>query len=288
MSSSSQPTMQGRICVVTGANSGIGRATTLGLARLGATLVMVCRDRGRGEAAQAEIRAESGNEHVELLLTDLASQASIRELSRQIHERYPRLNVLVNNAGVFLSQRSMTPDGIETTFALNHLGYFLLTNLLLDLIEAGAPSRIVNVSSDAHKAAHIHFDDLQGTQRYKSWRAYGQSKLANVLFTYELARRLEGTGVTVNAVHPGTVATSFGSGSPFWLALGMKVARRFMLTPEQGADTVIYAASSPEIEGVTGKYFVKRHEVRTSSESYDEAVQDRLWQVSAELTHMAA
>jgi NAD(P)-dependent dehydrogenase (short-subunit alcohol dehydrogenase family) len=269
--------------VVTGANSGIGRASTLELARLGAGIVMVCRDRGRGEQAQAEIKSAGGNDDVTLLLADLGSLQSVRDLSREIHDRYQRLNILINNAGLYSSARSTTVDGLEETFAVNHLGPFLLTNLLLDLIEAGAPSRIVNVSSGAHMQAHIDFDDLQATSAYKGWRAYGQSKLANVLFTYALARRLEGTGATVNAVHPGVVATNFGHSSGF-VRFGTRVAGRFMLTPEQGADTVVYLAASPEVDGVTGKYFVKRKAVRSSRESDDHEVQERLWQVSAELT----
>ena len=278
--------MRGRVCLVTGANSGIGKSAALGLACLGASVVMVCRDRTRGEQAQAEIQAAGGNEDVELLLADLSSQAAIRELSREIHTRFARLNVLINNAGVYLSRRSTTPDALEETIAVNHLGPFLLTNLLLDLLKAGAPARIGNVSSGAHVPAHLDFDDLQSAEHYNGWRAYGQSKLANVLFTYELARRLEGTGVSVNAVHPGVVSTNFGRSSGF-LRFGMRAAGRLMLTPEQGADTIVYLASSPEVEGVTGGYFVKRKAVRSSRESYDRAVQERLWQVSAELTGLA-
>lgn len=276
--------MQGRICLITGANSGIGKATAVGIARLGATVVMVCRDQGRGEAVQQEIRAETGNDDVQLVLADLASQPSIHELSREIHERFQKLNVLVNNAGVLLTQRTTTPDGLETTFALNHLGYFLLTNLLLDLLKAGAPSRIVNVSSRAHVRSHLNFDDLQGEQKYSGLRAYGRSKLANILFTYALARRLEGGGVTVNAVHPGTVATNFASGSSRLLDIGMKISHLFMISPVKGADTVVYLASSPEVDGITGKYFARRKEVPSSNESYDEGEQERLWQVSEQLT----
>ncbi len=277
--------MHDRVCLVSGANSGIGKATALGFARLGARVLMVCRDRHRGGEALAEVRAESGNQEVELMLADLASQKAIRELSSEIHGRYQRLNVLVNNAGVYLGSRSMTPDGLETTFAVNHLGYFLLTNLLLDLLKAGAPARIVNVSSGAHKGAHIDFDDLQATQGYHGWRAYGQSKLANVLFTYDLARRLEGTGVTVNAVHPGVVATNFGKEGGL-IRFGLRIAGRFMLSPEQGADTVVYLASAPEVDGVTGKYFVKRKALSSSPESRDESVQERLWNVSEQLTSL--
>ncbi len=279
-------TMRDRVCLVTGANSGIGRATALALAQLGASAVMVCRDRERGAAAQAEIQSDSGSSRVDLLIADLSSQSSIRALSREIHARYGHLNVLINNAGGYLSKREASADGLETTFALNHLGYFLLTSLLLDLLRTGAPSRIVNVSSGSHVNAHIDFDDLQAEHSYHAWRAYGQSKLANVLFTYALARRLGGTGVTANAVHPGVVATNFGRSGGF-MRFGLRIAGRFMLTPEEGADTVVWLATSGEVEGVTGKYYVKRKAVRSSPESRDQAVQERLWRVSEELTGLA-
>jgi NAD(P)-dependent dehydrogenase (short-subunit alcohol dehydrogenase family) len=275
--------MRDRVCLITGANSGIGLATAKALARMGATILMVSRDPARGATARADITADSGNDQVELFTADLASQAAIRGLSREIHARYTRLNVLINNAGGYMSQRLVSPDGLEMTFAVNHLGYFLLTDLLLDLLEAGAPARIVNVSSGAHKGAHMDFGDLQSEKSYHAWRAYGQSKLANVLFTNALARRLEGTGVTVNAVHPGVVATNFGKSGGL-MRFGLRVAGRFMLTPEEGADTVVWLASSPEAEGITGKYFVKRKAVRSSPESRDVAVQDRLWEISEELT----
>jgi NAD(P)-dependent dehydrogenase (short-subunit alcohol dehydrogenase family) len=280
-----EQSMRGRICLVTGANSGIGRATTEALARMGARVVMVCRDRGRGEQARAEVSRDSGNAQVELFVADLGSSPSIRALSGELHQRLHHLNVLVNNAGTYLTKREVTADGLEATFAVNHLGYFLLTNLLLDLLEAGAPSRIVNVSSGAHLNAHINFDDLQWERHYNGWKAYGQSKLANVLFTNELARRLEGTGVTVNAVHPGVVRTNFGSSGGF-IHFGTRIAGPFLLSPEKGADTVVWLASSPEVEGVTGKYFAKRKPSRTSTEARDPAEQERLWQISAELTHL--
>jgi NAD(P)-dependent dehydrogenase (short-subunit alcohol dehydrogenase family) len=278
--------MHGRICLVTGANSGIGKAAAAALARMGAHLLMVCRDRGRGEQAQAEIAGESPDAEVELFVADLGSQQSVRDLSDDLHRRFDHLNVLVNNAGAYLNTRLVSLDGLEETFAVNHLGAFLLTNLLLDLLGAGAPSRIVNVSSGAHLRAHINFDDLQSERRYNAWKAYGQSKLANVLFTYELARRLEGTGVTVNAVHPGVVRTNFGSSGGF-VRFGTRIAGPFLLTPEKGADTVVWLASSPEVDGVSGKYFLRRKPSRTSAEARDRTVQDRLWQVSADLTHIA-
>jgi NAD(P)-dependent dehydrogenase (short-subunit alcohol dehydrogenase family) len=281
-----EPSMHGRICLVTGANSGIGKATATELARMGAPVLMVCRDRERGEQARGEIARDTGNAEVELFIADLASQQSIRTLSDELHQHLDHLNVLVNNAGTYLNTRQVTPDGFEATFAINHLGYFLLTNLLLDLLETGTPARLVNVSSGAHLNAHIDFDDLQSEQHYSGWKAYGQSKLANVMFTYELARRVQGRGVTVNAVHPGVVRTNFGSSGGF-VRFGARIAAPFLLSPEKGADTVIWLASSPEVEGMTGKYFLRRKPSRTSADARDRALQERLWQVSTELTHLS-
>jgi NAD(P)-dependent dehydrogenase (short-subunit alcohol dehydrogenase family) len=280
--------MAGKVCVVTGASRGIGRETALGLARLGATVVAVARDPTRGAAAVAEIRGRSANDDVHLALADLSSQAEIRNLARRLAEGYPRIDVLVNNAGAVNLKRTVTVDGIETTWAVNHLAYVLLTNLLLPVLQARPPARIANVSSDAHKGGRINFEDLQGERRYNGWSAYAQSKLANLLFTDELARRLEGTGVTVNAVHPGTVSTGFGKNNRGWLRWGMTLAGPFMLTAAQGAETVIYLASSPDVEGVSGKYFYKCNEVESSPASHDEAAAKRLWQLSAEMTGLDA
>jgi len=274
--------------LITGATSGIGKATAMGLANMGASVVMVGRDRGRGEAAMAEIKEKSGNASVDLMLADLSSQGQIRRLANEFKEAYPRLDVLINNAGIFLSKRVVTADGIEMTFAVNHLAYFLLTNLLLDVLERSAPSRVVNVSSGAQSNGTIDFDGLQGEKGYKGTKAYSQSKLANVLFTYELARRLEGTGVTANCVHPGAVRTNFGSGSSGLFGFMVRASRPLMISPEKGAETSIYLASSPEVEGVSGKYFIKKAEARSSDESYDETVARRLWEVSAELTNLPA
>jgi NAD(P)-dependent dehydrogenase (short-subunit alcohol dehydrogenase family) len=204
--------MQGKVCMVTGSNSGIGKETALGLAQMGATVVMVCRNRARGEAAQSDIKTKSGNHAVDLLLADLSSQQSIRQLVENFKQHYTQLHVLINNAGVFMLTRRATVDGLEMMFAVNYLAPFLLTNLLLDMLKASAPARIVSVSSGAHEAGYIKMDDLQAERHYRPMRAYGQSKLALVLFTYELARRLEGTGVTANCLHPGFVATSIGQG----------------------------------------------------------------------------
>jgi retinol dehydrogenase 14 len=280
-----------RVCLITGATSGIGKATAMGLANMGASVVLVSRDRGKGEAVMTEIKEKSGNASVDLLLADVSSQEEIRRLAEEFKEAYPRLDVLINNAGVFSSKRITTADGIEMTFAVNHLAYFLLTNLLLDVLKASAPSRIVNVSSGDHSNGTIDFDDLQGEKGYKGPKAYSQSKLANVLFTYELARRLEGTGVTANCLHPGgrmPVRTNFGSGVSGVFGLMVRALRPLMISPEQGAETSIYLASSPEVEGVSGKYFVKKTEARSSDESYDEKIARRLWQVSAELTNLPA
>lgn len=275
--------MSGKVCVVTGANSGIGKETALGLARMKADLVIVCRDQQRGQRALEEIESKSGNRGVELMICDLSSQAQIRRLAGEFKQKHDRLDVLVNNAGVIMTRRRVTEDGLESTFAINHLAYFLLTNLLLDLIKQSAPARIVNVSSTVHKSATIDFNDLQGERSYSAMRAYGQSKLANVLFTYELARRLEGTGVTVNTLHPGVIATNI-----FRDISGVvgAAAKLFLKSPKRGSETSIYLATSPDVEGVTGRYFDDMRAVRSSPESYDEAIAGRLWRVSEQLTNL--
>ncbi len=280
--------MQGKVCMVTGANSGIGKATALGLAQIGATVVMVCRGRARGEAAQSEIKTKSGNNSIDLLLADLSSQQSIRQLVENFKQRYPQLHVLINNAGVFMLRRRVTVDGLEMTFAVNYLAPFLLTNLLLDVLKASTPARIVNVSSGAHEAGYINMDDLQAEKHYRPMRAYGQSKLALVLFTYEFARRLEGTGVTANCLHPGFVATNIGQGG---LGLIGRTVANFIvsllgISPEEGAKTSIYLASSPDVEGVTGKYFVKSMPKESAPISYDESLQRQLWEESAKLVNL--
>jgi retinol dehydrogenase-12 len=278
--------MQEKVCLVTGATSGIGRITASELARLGARVIIVGRSPEKTEATSREIRAETGASSVESLVADLSSQACVRQLAEQVRGRCDRLDVLVNNAGAMFLKRTQSVDGIELTLALNHLSYFLLTNLLLPLLKTSAPSRIVNVASDAHKGASIRFDDLQGARKYSGWKAYKQSKLANILFTNALARQLDGTGVTVNSLHPGFVRTNFlqvferrwGG----WLIRA--VADRIAMSPEQGARTSIYLASSPDVAGVTGRYFVKEQAVTSSPQSLDRATADRLWQKSAEMT----
>ena len=283
-------TMSGRTCMITGASSGIGRVTALEIARLGADLVLVCRDRARAEDAVAEIRAQTGNQNMEVMLADLSSQQAIRQLAHDYLATDRPLHVLVNNAGLVNLHRTLTVDGIETVFAVNHLAYFLLTNLLLDRIKASAPARIVNVASDAHRfgTGTINFDDLGGERGYRTMRIYGQSKLANILFTYELARRLEGTGVTVNCLHPGAVATGLGKNNGGWAKVVIGMLRPFFRTPESGAATSIYLASSPQVEGISGKYFSNCKETRSSKGSYDAAAARRLWEVSEELTGIGA
>jgi len=280
--------MQGKICMVTGANSGIGKATALALAQMGATVVMVCRDRARGEEARSEITTKSRNNAVDLLLADLSSQQSIRQLVENFQQHYTHLHVLINNAGAaFPGRRRETADGLEMTFAVNYLAPFLLTNLLLDVLKASAPARIVNVSSASHKSGYIQMDDLQGEKHNRSMRAYPQSKLAIVLFTYELARRLQGTGVTANCLDPGFVATNIGqTGASLPVRLLIKLIGSFGTSPEKGAKTSIYLASSPEVEGVTGKYFVKSLPKRSAAISYDESLQRQLWEQSAKLVNL--
>jgi NAD(P)-dependent dehydrogenase (short-subunit alcohol dehydrogenase family) len=241
---------------------------------------MVCRNRYKGEAARAEIVKETGNENVDLMITDFSHLSQIRRLADGVKAKYLRLHTLVNNAGAYNNRRELTSDGYEATFAVNHLGYFLLTIELLDLLKSSAPARIVNVSSEAHRTARIDFDDLNLENGYSGWKAYRQSKLANALFTYELARRLEGTGVTANCMHPGVVGTNLFEHVGGLAGKVVRLFTPFMRTPEKGADTIIWLASSPEVEGITGKYFVDRKEQATNPESYDTAIAARLWKIS--------
>jgi NAD(P)-dependent dehydrogenase (short-subunit alcohol dehydrogenase family) len=271
------------ICVVTGATSGIGKETAMALAKGGATVAVVCRTRDRGEPALAEIRRRSGNAAVSLFVADLSSLQAIRAVAAALQAALPRIDVLVNNAGLALRDRIVTEDGFENTFAVNHLAYFLLTRLLQPTLVASAPARIVNVSSEAHRWGAIRFDDLMGEKTYDGWKAYAQSKLANVLFTYELARRLDGTGVTANCLHPGLVGTAFASRGPTTIRILSRLARPFLRSPASGAATSIYLASSPEVATVSGQYFAGRRARRSSKASYDGAVGARLWGVSERL-----
>ena len=279
--------MKDKIVIITGANSGIGKAASLALANMGASVVMVARNKERGEAAKAEIIRESGNSAVDLLLADLSSLESVRQLANEFQKKYPKLHVLINNAGLFNQGRHVTTDGYENTFATNYLAAFLLTNLQLDLLKTSAPSRIINVSSVGHYNGHINFDDLNLERDYGGWKAYGQSKLALVLFTHELAKKLQGTGVTVNAVHPGTVATNIWT-RPFGPA-GFITAlpKLFMASPEKGAETIVYLASSSDAQSLSGEYLEKSKVKKSSEESYDEEIAQRLWDVSAKLTHLS-
>jgi NAD(P)-dependent dehydrogenase (short-subunit alcohol dehydrogenase family) len=280
------PSMQGKIAMVTGANDGIGRATTLGLARLRATVVTVCRDVQRGRAVQQSITSETGNDSIELLIADLSSQAAIRQLVADYKRSHRRLHVLVNNAGVNVKQRTLTADGIELNFAVNYLAPFLLTLSMIDILEASAPARIINVASAAEQMGKIDFDDLMAARKYSALRAYSQSKLAAVLFTYELARRLDPSRVTVNCLHPGVIRTKITRGMSGWGAVIAWLGRPFAASPEHGADTILYLASSPGVQGVSGEYFENRHAKRSSPRSYDAAAGRRLWQISESLTQL--
>jgi retinol dehydrogenase 12 len=278
--------MQGKVCLVTGATAGIGLITARELARRGGRIIIVGRSPERTEATVRRIQAETGATSVEFLVTDLSSQAGVRQLAEQVKTRCDRLDVLVNNAGAMFLKRLESVDGIEMTLALNHLSYFLLTNLLLPLIKASEMRRIVNVASEAHEGASINLDDLQGKKKYGGWRAYKQSKLANILFTNELARLLEGTGVTVNSLHPGFVRTNFLQvfEGRWGGRLLRAIAERIAISPEQGARTSIYLASSPDVTGVTGRYFVKEKPATSSPQSLDRAMAEQLWRKSQEMT----
>jgi NAD(P)-dependent dehydrogenase (short-subunit alcohol dehydrogenase family) len=278
--------MQGKVCVITGATAGIGQVAATELARRGAHVVIVSRSAEKCAATQAEIRSASAAASVDSLVADLSSLAETKRLASELGQRYPRIDVLLNNAGAMFWKRAESADGVEKTFALNHLSYFVLTNLLLPVLKQSGPARIVNVASDAHKGVSINFDDIQFKQKYSGWKAYQQSKLANILFTYELARRIEGTGVTANALHPGFVRTSFlealNDAPAGWLLknLGGLIA----LSPEKGARTSIYLASAPEVAGVSGRYFVKEKPVVSSPQSRDQSTAERLWKLSVEMT----
>lgn len=279
--------MKDNVCMITGASSGIGLETAMGLAKMGATVEIVCRDQGRGETARDKIIEKSGNPKVELLLADLSSQADIRRLVENFSARFSQLHVLVNNAGVAPIKRSVTVDGIETAFAVNYLAPFLLTHLLLDVLKASAPARVVNVAGDFHRKATIRFDDLMSEKDYNGIHANNQAKLALILFTYELARRLAGTGVTVNCLHPGAVATDAPLKDPDLAPFARfmySLVKPFFLSPNKGAETPIYLAASPAVEAVTGKYFIKKAAVTSSPESYNEDIAWRLWEASMSLS----
>jgi NAD(P)-dependent dehydrogenase (short-subunit alcohol dehydrogenase family) len=278
-----EPYIKGKTVLVTGGTNGLGLVTARELARMGAQVTIVSRNADKCAAVAEAIKAETGNP-VEFIAADLSTLAGIMQAAATFKQRHTHLQVLVNNAGAMFTRRQLTSDGYEMTFALNHLNYFLLTILLLDILKASAPARIVNVSSHAHEGASVDFDNLQGEKHFRGMQAYGQSKLANVLFTYELARRLEGSGVTVNALHPGFIATGFARNNGAIYNFGMKIIGPFIRKPDQGAQTSIYLASSPEVEGISGKYFVDCKAVASSPISHDQALAEKLWQVSLELT----
>lgn len=287
--------LKGKVCMITGANSGIGKRAALQLAQKGATVVMVCRSKERGEAALTEIKKESGNESVNLLLADLSSQKAIRELVKNFKKTYDQLHVLINNAANFdftLKNPVLTEEGVEVIFATNHLGPFLLTNLLLDVMKKSAPSRIINIASKgliSYPRLTIEFDNLNGERKFSYQHAYYHSKLAQIMFTYELAHRLKGTGVTVNCIRVTNVKIDLEriSHAPKYLQYVYRIKRFFGITPEEMAKAYIYLATSPEVEGVTGKYFDEHgKEVKSSKRSYDQKVWKRLWDVSEELTKM--
>jgi NAD(P)-dependent dehydrogenase (short-subunit alcohol dehydrogenase family) len=280
--------LKGKTILVTGATNGIGLVTATELARMGGQVTIVSRDAGKCTEVAARITSGTGNP-VEWIAADLSTLDGIMHAAMTFKQRHTHLHILVNNAGAYFVKRMLTTDGFEQTFALNHLNYFLLTILLLDTVKASAPARIINVSSGAHEGAKVlDFDNLQGEKKFNGWDAYARSKLCNVLFTYELARRLEGTGVTVNALHPGYVNTGFATNNGPIYRVGAKLASRlFGKKPAEGAETSIYLASSPEVEGVTGKYFSDCKETPSNPLSYDKALAEKLWQVSLELTGKA-
>jgi NAD(P)-dependent dehydrogenase (short-subunit alcohol dehydrogenase family) len=280
--------LNGKEIVVTGATDGIGKVTARELAKLGAAVTIVGRNAAKGEAVAAELRKAAGHERVGFVAADLANQKGVRAAAAAIKGRVNRLDVLLNNAGAMFQRRELTEDGIEKTFALNHLAFFLLTHELLDLLKASGPSRIVSVASAAHQGAKLDLNDLQNEKQYSGWRAYGQSKLANIYFTYELAGRLKGSGVTANCLHPGFVASRFGDNNGGWLKFAIGFAKSFAaISEEDGAKTSVFLASSPDVAGVSGQYFDKCTAIKSSVVSYDTDVARELWRQSERLTGVA-
>ncbi len=276
--------LHGKTVLISGATNGIGKVAAVELAKLGAQIVIIGRNPAKTTETLKEITAATGNQDVHALVADLSSMAEVRQVAGDFKQQFKRLDVLLNNAGGVFTTRQETVDGYEMTFALNHLSYFLLTHLLLDVLKNSAPARIINVASDAHAMGSLDLDNLQKG----GFSAYSQSKLMNIMFTYELARRLQGTGVTANALHPGFVNTGFGRNNSGLMKLAMNVATLFAIKPTDGAKTSVYLASSPEVASVTGKYFDKSKPRKSSAASYDEAAQKRLWTISEQLTGIAA
>jgi NAD(P)-dependent dehydrogenase (short-subunit alcohol dehydrogenase family) len=279
--------MQGKTVVATGATSGIGEVAVLALAKMGARIVFVARDERRAEATLVKLERQAPRLGHGVHLADLSLMAEARRVGRLIAQQEPRVDVLINNAGAMFADRRVTAEGLEMTFALNHMAYFMLTAALSETLVASAPARVVSTSSAAHQGMRLDFSDLQGARRYNGWRAYGRSKLANILFTRELARRFAGTGVTANCFHPGFVATRFGEASGGWTSLLMPFARAFAIKPERGADTLITLASSPDVANVTGAYFVKRKAVEPSRAARDDFAAKRLREASEALASRA-
>jgi len=275
--------MNGKVCLVTGATDGIGKVSARVLAELGAKVIIVGRNPEKSAIVLAELRSISGNENIDLLMADLAVMQEVRDLAEQVISRYDRIDVLLNNAGGYFTKHEITSDGLEMTFALNHMSYFLLTNKLMELLKYSAPARIVNVSSDAHYGVDIEFENLNGEQEYKAWKAYQKSKLANVLFTYELLKKVPGN-ITVNCLHPGFVATNFGHNNGGFFGPVLKIAQRISaINPEEGAKTSIFLCSAPEVKGVSGKYFYKCQPKTSSRESRNMDTGKRLWQISSDI-----
>ncbi len=281
--------MQGKVCVITGATSGIGLVAAERLAAVGARIVLVARDAARGEAALGRIRSRAAQGSATIHYADLARLAEMSRVAEAIAASEPRVDVLINNAGAMFQTRQVTEDGLERTFALNHMAYFVLANRLRDRLAVAAPSRVVSVASDAHRGNVLDFDDLQSTRNYRGFRVYGRSKLANILFTRELARRLAGTGVTANCLHPGFVATRFGDNNGGLFRVGLGLAKRFFaLSPEEGAETIVYLASSPGVAEVSGGYFARSRPATPTAAAQDDAAAGRLWEESARLAGLPA
>jgi NAD(P)-dependent dehydrogenase (short-subunit alcohol dehydrogenase family) len=283
--------MNGKIILITGATNGIGKISALELARMGAEIVLVSRNQSKLDKTAQEIKSATGNQRINTIQADLSSLKDIRKVAEIFLSQYERLDVLLNNAGAMFMSRKESVDGYEMTFALNHLNYFLLTDLLLDTLKKTAQeqgeARVVNVSSGAHSGAKIDFDDIQHKKSFTGFSVYGESKLMNVLFTYELTRRLEGTNVTANALHPGFVDTGFGQNNGWIISFMLNIIQKLVAkSPENGAETNIYLASSPEVKGITGKYWVDKQQKNSSAASHDEAAQKRLWEISEELTEL--
>jgi len=275
--------MNGKVCLVTGSTDGIGKVSARVLAELGAKVIIVGRNPEKSAIVLAELRSISGNENIDLLMADLAVMQEVRDLAEQVISRYDRIDVLLNNAGGYFTKHEITSDGLEMTFALNHMSYFLLTNKLMELLKYSAPARIVNVSSDAHYGVDMEFENLNGEQEYKAWKAYQKSKLANVLFTYELLKKVPGN-ITVNCLHPGFVATNFGHNNGGFFGPVLKIAQRISaIDPEEGAKTSIFLCSAPEVKGVSGKYFYKCQPKTSSRESRNMDTGKRLWQISSDI-----